>query len=136
MRDTTPDDYVNIFMGLRERSGGFDWVSEQDESADKAVVRMTRKLSGETNTLTVTLEEAAPHRIARLDLRPTPGAVARVASDAELASTLQHFVSALARVDAFSSSVLLAKDGKKAVVRRPAFRSSCLTTRMLPPRRR
>ena len=112
MRNTPPDAYVNIFLGLRERSGGLEWVSVQEESAYRAVVRLTRKLTGETNALQVSVEEAFPHRVTRLDLRPPPGAAARVASDAELASALQQYVTALARVDAFSGSVLLAKDGK------------------------
>ncbi len=111
MRDTPADAYVNIFMGLRERSGGLEWVSVQEESASRAVIRLTRKLTGETNALQVSVDEASPHRVTRLDLRPPPGVVARVASDAELAGALQQYVSALARADAFSGSVLLAKDG-------------------------
>ena len=70
MRDTPPDAYVNIFLGLRERSGGLEWVSVQEESAYRAVVRMTRKLTGETNALEVSVEEASPHRVTTLDLRP------------------------------------------------------------------
>ncbi len=75
-------------------------------------MRITRKLTGEANALQVTVEDAAPHRVTRLDLRPPPGATAPVANDAELASALEHYVTALASVDAFSGSVLLAKDGK------------------------
>src|SRR5688572_13056473 len=53
MRNTPPDAWVNIFMGLRERSGGLAWVSVQEDSANRAVIRLTRKLTGETNALTV-----------------------------------------------------------------------------------
>ena len=112
MRDRPTDAYVSLFMGLRERSGGLEWVSVQEDSANRAVIRLTRKLTGETNALTVNVEEASPHRITRLDLRPPPGAAPRVASDAELASALQRYVTALAGADAFSGSVLLARDGK------------------------
>ena len=112
MRNRPPDAYVNLFLGLRERSGGLEWVSVQEESANQAVIRLTRKLTGETNALTVSVEETAPHRVTRLDLRPPPGASPRVTSDAELVNALQQYVTALARVDAFSGSVLLAKDGK------------------------
>ena len=112
MRNTPTDAYVRIFLSLRERSGGLEWVSVQEDSANRAVVRLTRKLTGETNALQVSVEEASPHRVTRLDLRPPPGAATRVASDAELASALQQYVTALARADAFSGSVLLAKDGK------------------------
>src|SRR3954470_20785108 len=51
MRNTPPDAYVNILLGLRERSGGLQWLSIQEESADRVVVRVTRKLTGEINTL-------------------------------------------------------------------------------------
>jgi CubicO group peptidase (beta-lactamase class C family) len=112
MRNRPPDAYVNLFLGLRERSGGLEWVSVQEESANGVVVRLTRRLTGEANVLQVTVEDAAPHRVTRLDLRPSPGAAPRIATDAELASALQQYVTALARVDAFSGSVLLAKDGK------------------------
>ena len=112
MRNTPPDAYVRIFFSLRERSGGLEWISVQEESPSRAVIHLTRKLTGETNALQVSVEESAPHRVTRLDLRPPPGAVTRLASDAELASALQQFVTALARGDAFSGSVLLAKDGK------------------------
>ena len=112
MRDRPSDAYVNLFMGLRERSGGLEWVSVQEETAYRATIHLTRKLTGETNALQVSVEETTPHRVTRLDLRPPPGAVPRVASDADLASALQQYVTALARADAFSGSVLLAKDGK------------------------
>ena len=112
MRNTPPDAYVGIFMRLRERSGGLQWVSVQEDNASGAVIRLTRKLTGETNVLRVTVEESAPHRVTLLDLRPPPGADPRLASDAELASAVKHYVSALASADAFSGSVLLARDGK------------------------
>ena len=101
MRNTPTDAYVRIFLSLRERSGGLEWVSVQEDSANRAVVRLTRKLTGETNALQVSVEEASPHRVTRLDLRPPPGAATRVASDAELASALQQYVTALASADAF-----------------------------------
>jgi CubicO group peptidase (beta-lactamase class C family) len=112
MRNTPPGAWVNIFLGLRERSGGLEWVSVQEESASGAVIRLTRKLTGEANALTVNADQTPPHRITRLDLRPPPGDGPRLANDAELANTLQQYVSALARADAFSGAVLLAKDGK------------------------
>jgi CubicO group peptidase (beta-lactamase class C family) len=112
MRNTPPGAYVNIFLGLRERSGGLEWVRVQEESANRVIVQMTRKLTGETNAVTVEVEDATPHRLVRLDLRPPPGTVTRLATDADLAGALQKYVTALASADAFSGSVLLAKDGK------------------------
>lgn len=112
MRNTPADAYVNRFLGLKERSGGLEWVSVQEESANRATIHVTRRLTGETNALQVSIEDAAPHKVTRIDLRPPPGATARLASDAELASALRQYVTALAGADAFSGSVLLAKDGK------------------------
>ena len=58
MRNRPTDAYVNLFLGLRERSGGLEWVSVQEESANRAVIRITRKLTGETNALQVSVEDA------------------------------------------------------------------------------
>lgn len=112
MRNTSPDDYVNLFFKLRERSGGLAWVKLQSDSANRVTVLMTRKLTGESNALQVDVEPAAPNRITRLDLRPPAGQTETVASDADLVEVLKKYVTALARADAFSGSVLLAKDGK------------------------
>lgn len=112
MRDTPPDQYVGIFMRLRERSGGLEWLNVQEDSANRTTIRLRRKLTNETNTLQVNVEGGAPFRITRLDLRPIVGAGARVANDAELARSVQEYMTALASADAFSGSVLLARDGK------------------------
>src|ERR1700733_3095506 len=82
MRDTPPDAYVNMFLGLRERSGALEWVSVQQDSADGAVVRLKRKLNGEAIAMQVSVEAAPPHRVTKLDLRVVPGVAMRVASDA------------------------------------------------------
>ena len=81
MRDRSPDDYVNLLFGLREGSGGLEWVSLQEESASRAIVLMRRRLTGETNALQVEIEADSPNRITRLDLRPPPGSVELVTSD-------------------------------------------------------
>jgi CubicO group peptidase (beta-lactamase class C family) len=112
MRDTPAAAYVNIFMSLRERSGGLEWLAVQEETPNRAVIRVNRKLTDEINTLQVNVDDAAPHRVTRIDLRPPAEPATRVASDADMASVLQEYVTALARADAFSGSVLLAKDGK------------------------
>jgi hypothetical protein len=62
MRDRSPDDYVNLLFGLRERSGGLEWVSLQKDSANHAVILMKRRLTGETNALQVDVEAASPNR--------------------------------------------------------------------------
>ncbi len=112
MRNRSPDDYVTLLFGLRERSGGLAWGSVQTDSANRAVIQMTRKLTGESNNLTLDVEAEPPYRITRLDLRPPAGKTEVVASDAALVSELRKYVTALASADAFSGSVLFAKDGK------------------------
>src|SRR5262245_29206149 len=49
MLNRAPDEYVDLFLKLRERSGGLEWVSVQSDSANRAVIRMRRKLTGEIN---------------------------------------------------------------------------------------
>jgi len=112
MRERPTESYVPLLLGLRERSGGLEWGRVDQEDSARATVRLTRKLTGEANTLQVSVETASPHRITRLDLRPVAGATPRVANDAELARLIREYVAALASADAFSGSVLLAKDGK------------------------
>lgn len=112
MRERPTESYVPLLLGLRERSGGLGWERVDEESAERAVIRLTRKLTGEANTLQVSVEAAPPFRITRLDLRPVTGATPRIANDAELARLTREYVAALASADAFSGSVLLAKDGK------------------------
>lgn len=112
MRQRPTESYVPLLLGLRERSGGLEWMRVEEEGAERAVVRLRRRLTGEENSLQLSVEGAAPHRITRLDLRPSQSAPPRVATDAEMARTIEEFVKALASVDAFSGSVLLAKDGK------------------------
>jgi CubicO group peptidase (beta-lactamase class C family) len=112
MRERPAESYVNLLLSLRERSGGLEWVRVEEDSADRAVVRLTRRLTGEANTLQVSVEHEAPYRVTRLDIRPVPGATAPLANDGEMARALQQYVTALAGADAFSGSVLLARDGK------------------------
>lgn len=112
MRNTPPEEYVNLFMRLRERSGGLQLTSVQEETASRAVILVTRQLTAETSVLQVNVEETAPHKVTRLDLRAPPGSPPGMSSDAAMASALQQYVTALASADAFSGSVLLAKDGK------------------------
>lgn len=110
MRGLPMQAHLNFFMGQRERSGGLDWVGVDEETSSRTTALAMRKLTGETIALLVEVEANAPHRIAGIGQRPRPAE--RVASDAEMVSSLERYVTTLGRADLFSGSVLLARDGK------------------------
>ena len=108
--------HIDFFMGQRDLAGVLEWVEVQEEAADRATVLLKRKLTGDVIAVVVRAEASPPHRIVGLGQRP-PGpsarlATARVASDAELASAIEQYVTTLATADLFSGTVLVAKDGK------------------------
>lgn len=105
--------HVDFFLGQRDRSGGLEWMSVQEESAGRAIVLLRQKLTGETMALVVGVDEAAPHKVVGLGERPPPPSVAaRVSSDAEMVRALEQYVTTLVKADVFSGSVLVAKDGR------------------------
>jgi CubicO group peptidase (beta-lactamase class C family) len=116
MRSLPMQAHLNFVLGQREQSGGFEWVEVQEETADRTTVLLKGKLTGEPVALMVQTEAAAPYRVAGIGQRPPRASAAasqpRVASDAEMAKALEQYVTALAKADVFSGSVLLAKDGK------------------------
>ena len=107
--------HIDFFMGQREQSGGLEWVDVQEAAGPRTTALVRRKLTGAPFGVAVTVEEAAPHKIAGIGQRPPrEGAVTaeRVTSDAEIVRALEQFVGTLVKADLFSGSVLLAKDGK------------------------
>lgn len=113
MRELPMDAHVDFFFSQRDRSGGLEWVSVQEESAGRAIILLRRKLTGETMALVVGVEEAAPHKVVGLGQRPPPPSpAARLSSDAEMVRALEDYVAKLVKADVFSGSVLLAKDGR------------------------
>lgn len=116
MRSLPMQAHLDFFMGQREQSGGLEWVDVQEEAPSRTTALARRKLTGDSIAVMVAVEDTAPYRIAGIGLRPprpVAGAVEpRVASDEEMVSALERYVSTLARADLFSGTVLLAKDGK------------------------
>lgn len=115
MRRMPMQAHINFFMGQREQSGGLEWVEVQEAAGSRTTALLRRKLTGDPIALAVTVEDAAPNRVAGIGQRPPrEGAAAaeRVTSDADVVKALEQFVGTLARADLFSGTVLLAKDGK------------------------
>jgi CubicO group peptidase (beta-lactamase class C family) len=116
MRSLPPQAHVDFFLGQREQSGGLEWVGVQEETPGRVTVLLKRKLTGDLVAVMVQADAAPPHGIVGLGQqppRPHAGAAEpRVASDAEMATSLERYVTTLAKADLFSGTVLLAKDGK------------------------
>jgi len=110
------DAHWGFLMSTRASTGGLEWIEGRAEMPGAAVVAVRSRLTGNVVGLMVRVEPSAPYRILGLGTRPAPSwAPAEklaVATDAELAGTLQGFVEKLAKADVFSGAVLLGKDGK------------------------
>ena len=109
--------HIDFFMGQRDQTGGLEWVAVEEETPQRAVVALRRKLTGEGIAVVVQTEAAAPHRIVGLGARPPRTTVAsaqpRVTNDVELAAALEQFIQTLVKADLFSGAVLVAKNGNR-----------------------
>jgi CubicO group peptidase (beta-lactamase class C family) len=115
MRRLPMQAHVDFFMDQREQSGGLEWVEVQEAAGSRTTALLKRKVTGDAIAVAVTVEDAAPYRIAGIGQRPPRDGAApavRITSDAEIVSALGQFVATLVKADLFSGSVLLAKDGK------------------------
>ncbi|MEZ4587981.1 MAG: serine hydrolase domain-containing protein [Gemmatimonadales bacterium] len=110
------DAHWGFLMSTRASTGGFEWIEGRAEAPGAAVAAVKSRLTGNVAGLMVRVEPTPPNRILGLGTRPAPAWAPveklAVASDPELARSLQGFVEKLARADAFSGAVLLAKDGR------------------------
>ncbi|HEX8130583.1 MAG TPA: serine hydrolase domain-containing protein [Pyrinomonadaceae bacterium] len=108
--------HLGFLAQVRDRTRGVEFHSIQDSKATEATALLRTKLTGEWMAILVRVEADAPHRILGIGLRPPkPPASeggARKLTDAERARELEAYVQKLAQADAFSGTVLLAKDGK------------------------
>jgi CubicO group peptidase (beta-lactamase class C family) len=82
----------------------------------QAVMIVRNTLTEGWNGLIVEVEPDAPHRLTSIDFTPARAPAGQEPpppkTDAEAAEALRAFVDRLAKADAFSGTVLLAKDGK------------------------
>jgi CubicO group peptidase (beta-lactamase class C family) len=108
--------HINFMMAQREQSRELEWVDVQEEASNRTTALLRRKLTGDLMAIHVQVEDKAPHQVSGIGQRPprpkTTAVERRVATDAELRTAIEQYVTTLARADVFSGSVLLAKDGK------------------------
>ena len=114
------DAHLGFFAGMYEQSHGFTFYSirkyEGSRPAEEYVVVVQNKLTQGWEAFTLQMEPKSPHRIA--GLRPSRARppsdlpAARKLTDEEIVHELDVFVKRLADSDAFSGTVLLAKNGK------------------------
>jgi CubicO group peptidase (beta-lactamase class C family) len=121
LRDLPMDVHLGFFADLHERSGGQLEVYgfrtyDPPHPATKATLIVRNRLAESWQAIVVQVEPDAPHRVTDLDYsrarpprdqpngaRLTPG---------QVAEKLGAYVDKLAKAEAFSGTVLLARDGK------------------------
>jgi len=120
-RDFAPmEEHLSVFADVYNQSRGFEFYGirrYEDPTPDTEYVVIVRnKLTGAWQAFVMNIESEAPHRIAGLQFAPArpPSDLppAKKRSEAEMVEELKAFVQRLADADAFSGTVLLAKDGK------------------------
>lgn len=120
-RDFAPmEQHVAIFQQLYQQSKGFDFYGirdyEEETPANEYVVILRNRLTEAWQGIVMTLEEEAPHRVAGAQFvsarPPSDLPPAEAMSGDEVIEEIETFMKRLADADAFSGTVLLAKDGK------------------------
>jgi CubicO group peptidase (beta-lactamase class C family) len=106
--------HLGFYSSVRDRTRGYEYVSVQDWNSNEVVALVKEKLTGEYDGLLVRVEPTAPYKISGIGLRPPklPAGAAKKISPKDAAAELEAFVKKLAAEDAFSGTVLLAKDGQ------------------------
>ena len=120
-RDFAPmDAHLEVFASLYAQSRGLEFYSvrkyEQEAPADEVMVILRNSLTQGWQAVVMRVQPEPPHRIAGLQFAPArpPSdlAPAGTLTDAGMVEELGAFVQRLADSDAFSGTVLLARDGK------------------------
>ncbi|MCH8878913.1 MAG: beta-lactamase family protein [Planctomycetes bacterium] len=114
------EEHVEVFGQVYRESRGLEFYSirkyKQEMPKGEVVVILRNKLTGGWQAFVLNIESAPPHRIMSLQFAPArpPSdlAPAKPITESEMGDALKAFVERLARADAFSGTVLLAKDGK------------------------
>jgi CubicO group peptidase (beta-lactamase class C family) len=120
-RDMAPtEEHLRFVADTRARCEGFDVhgarTYDPPRPATNAVIIVKDRLGEAWAAVVVDVEEAAPYRVASFRFAParipTDVLPEKPLTDAEIAKQLGAYVDRLAAHDAFSGTVLLAKDGK------------------------
>ncbi len=89
--------------------------------ATSATLIVRAGITEQWRAIVVEVEEAAPHKISRLSFDrarpPSDLPKAPALTDAQIAEELGAYIDRLAKYDAFSGTVLMAKDGKPLLIR-------------------
>jgi hypothetical protein len=120
-RDFAPmEQHIAIFQQLYQQSNGLDFYGirdyEEETPPNEYVVILRNRLTEAWQGIAMTLEEEAPHRIAGARFVPArpPSDLppAEALSADKVIQEIEAFVERLVDADAFSGTVLLAKDGE------------------------
>ena len=112
----TPEERVGRLLSLYGGTGGYEVHGIESRRATEASALVSEKRTEGWRRISVRLDSAAPNRILsiRLETATDPSAAlpTRRLSDAEVVAQLRSYVQRLARRDAFSGTVLLARNGR------------------------
>ncbi len=120
-RDMAPmEEHLSVYESVRSQSDGYDIHSariyDPPRPAVNATIIVRNRLTEGWEAFVVDVEEAPPHRIASLRVAsartPTDVEPEKPLADAEVAKELDAYIDRLVARDAFSGTVLLAKNGK------------------------
>jgi CubicO group peptidase (beta-lactamase class C family) len=114
------EEHLSVFKQIHDQSQVLEFYAvrqyERQAPDDETVVIVRNKLTEGWQALVLKIAPQPPHLITSLGFSPArpPSDVPRVAdlSNAEIVERLSAFVDRLAKADAFSGTVLLAKDGE------------------------
>jgi CubicO group peptidase (beta-lactamase class C family) len=107
--------HLGFMSSMHDQTRGWEYVKVQDWNPNEVLVLVKSKLTGQNDALLVRVEPEIPYKIAGIGLRPPkadPNATSVRLSADQATKELEAFVKKLAEADAFSGSLLLAKDGK------------------------
>jgi CubicO group peptidase (beta-lactamase class C family) len=127
LKEFPVESHVGILQGFAERSGNITPVRVLASSDVRIRVLVKGAKSGQESVIAIRVATAAPHKVEGIgisdaqpwDTLPLPEVPKGKATEKQVAEYLDAFLKPLVAADAFSGSVLVAKDGK--VVYRKAF---------------
>lgn len=131
-RDARPmEEHLNVFSDFRETAQNFEFYGvrryDPPRPETQVVAIFRNRLTESWQAIVLEVESNPPHRIAGLQFAPArpPSDLPPPAklSDAEVVTKLGEFLERLAASDAFSGTVLLAKDGQ--VLFKKAYGPAC-----------
>ncbi|MGB2988218.1 MAG: serine hydrolase domain-containing protein [Phycisphaerae bacterium] len=116
----TMEEHLAVFANVYDQSRGFEFYGirqyEEATPEDEVVVIIRNRLTRAWEAFVLHIETKSPHRISGLMFAPArpPSDLPppKKLSQSEIVKELEAFVKRLADADAFSGTVLLAKDGK------------------------